>query len=871
MPFRIVKAENTSFATPQEMFQDNKLKNIMGLMDYQSKMIDHYMSTLQEDGKIVNKHVAFELPTGSGKTLIGLLIGEFHRRKYRRKVLYLCPTNQLVVQVCQQAKMQYGIEAVAFCGKQSDYSPADKSDYLLAKKLGVTTYSSFFASSEYFDGVEVIIFDDVHSSEQYIAENWSVNIQRNGFETLYRELAEVIRDTPVGESFYTRMVASSPFISDITGWCNMIPLPLIQDKIQDKIQQISKIISANVENTQLSYPWSRIRDHIEECNIFVSWESVLIRPYIPPTLSFPPFKNALQCIYMSATLGKSGELERIIGVDSIKTLPIVNEWDKKAIGRKFFLFPDLSFDTKLHGEIILKLHNVAKKSVIIVPNNKEQDELSKIIESMLPDTALYTAQDLIGSKEDFKHQDNAIVIIANRFDGIAFPDDESRMLILHNLPKTTHLQEKFFYSRMAASVLFSERIKTRIVQAVGRCTRNAKDYAVVCILGNSILNDLITDNHLIQYKPEMRAEIQFGIDNSTNLSSIEELLSNVELFLSRDASWSDAEEHIVGLRDRYIEEESDQQNELIYSKLKDAAGKEVDVQYYLWKKDYVGAFNNICEIISILTAPKLRGYQAFWQYYAGYIGQKLGKDYSKKTHELFKTAAQGVLGISWLANLAEDDKIAIESGACQNGFDSIVERLEERLDNYKSPIQLEKEIKEIIEGLTNSIGESFESFHTRLGSILGYEASNPKGDGDPDPYWIINDDVCIVAEDKIYESEDKKIPLAHISQAVRHEKWIREKIPTLHKGATVYTIFVSNATSIEESARIHADNIYYCNRTELINWAHTALRVLRDCYNTFSGEGNAEWREHAKAEFIRNNVTPADFIQMITKIELKSI
>jgi len=201
MPFKIVKNDNVNFSTPQEMFQDNKMKNIIGLIDYQSKMIDHYMGTLQSNGTILNKHVAFELPTGSGKTLIGLLIGEFQRRKYHRKVLFLCPTNQLVWQVCQQAKMQYGIDAIAFCGSQSEYFPADKTDYFLGRKIGVTTYSSFFAASEYFDQTEILIFDDVHSSEQYIAENWSLNINREKNKVLYDELMESIRNTSVGESF----------------------------------------------------------------------------------------------------------------------------------------------------------------------------------------------------------------------------------------------------------------------------------------------------------------------------------------------------------------------------------------------------------------------------------------------------------------------------------------------------------------------------------------------------------------------------------------------------------------------------------------------------------------------------------------------
>ncbi len=867
MAFKFVKSDSLNFSTPQEMFQDNKMKSILGLIDYQSKMIDNYMETIQKDGTIINKHVAFELPTGSGKTLIGLLIGEYHRRKYNRKVLFLCPTKQLVSQVCQQAKENYGICAIPFEGKQIDYAPSDKSDYMLGRKIGVTTYSSFFATSGYFDGTDILVFDDVHSSEQYIADNWSINIKRDEFETLYHELAELIKDTPVGESFYSRMTASSPYDSDIIDWCNMMPIPFIEDKLYE----IERIINANVERTTLNYSWGRIRDHLRECNIFVSWDSILIRPYIAPTYSFAPFRNALQCIYMSATLGKSGELERITGVEKIKRLPIVNEWDKKAIGRKFFVFPDLSFNTKMHNEIIQELHKLSGRSVVIVPNNKEQEELAEYVKESLPETKIYSAQDLISSKEDFKKHENAMVIIANRFDGIDFPDDECRMLILQNLPKTTHLQEKFLYSRMAASILFSERIKTRIIQAVGRCTRNAKDYAVVCVLGNSVLNELIDSKHKKEFKPELRAEIEFGMENSIDLNEINDISDNVNAFLTRDSSWSEAEDHIVNLRDSYIAEDSKDIENTLFDKLNKAAIKEVRLQYELWKKDYNSAFNTICEVIECLNAPKLKGYRAFWRYCAGHIALKLGNDFLHKADEFFKDASKDVIGITWLAKLTESDCTMIGSFESQIELDLCIERLEKKLSLFKTPEKLEKKITEIIHGLTNAKGESFEESHKDLGEMLGYDASNPKSAGAPDPYWIVNDDICIVSEDKIYENDDKPIPLEHISQTNRHQTWIKEKISTLHKDAKIYTVFISNSKSIEDEGRIYAGSIYYCNKNDLVDWAHKALKAVRECYNTFSGEGDSEWREHTKNVFVKSAITPNDFIALITKKKLNEI
>ena len=83
MVFNLKKIEEFNYNSPQEMYQDNKTKKIMGLLDYQSKMIDEYMK------EINNQNIALELPTGSGKTLIGLLIAEYRRRKNKERVLFL--------------------------------------------------------------------------------------------------------------------------------------------------------------------------------------------------------------------------------------------------------------------------------------------------------------------------------------------------------------------------------------------------------------------------------------------------------------------------------------------------------------------------------------------------------------------------------------------------------------------------------------------------------------------------------------------------------------------------------------------------------------------------------------------------------------
>jgi hypothetical protein len=53
-------------------------------------------------------------------------------------------------------------------------------------------------------------------------------------------------------------------------------------------------------------------------------------------LSDEPFENAKQRIYMSATLGAGGDLERLMGRSSITRLPVPEGWDKQGVAQGIF-------------------------------------------------------------------------------------------------------------------------------------------------------------------------------------------------------------------------------------------------------------------------------------------------------------------------------------------------------------------------------------------------------------------------------------------------------------------------------------------------------------------------------------------------------
>jgi len=160
--------------SPEELFLDLRKRDhsIEHLWSHQADILRDYNSN-----HINSENVAVELPTGSGKTLVGLLIGEYRRIVNKERVLYLCPTRQLVHQVHEKSK-QYGIKAHAFIGKKNEYPPEEFNQYVNGEAIAISTYRSLFNINPHFNDPNIIICDDAHGAEQYIASMWSMNINR---------------------------------------------------------------------------------------------------------------------------------------------------------------------------------------------------------------------------------------------------------------------------------------------------------------------------------------------------------------------------------------------------------------------------------------------------------------------------------------------------------------------------------------------------------------------------------------------------------------------------------------------------------------------------------------------------------------------
>src|SRR5262249_19904214 len=94
-----------------------------------------------------------------------------------------------------------------------------------------------------------------------------------------------------------------------------------------------------------AFDYSMIRAHLPVCLIYVGWDAILVRPYLPPTTGNELFRQSRQRVYLSATLGDGGELERAFGRAPIARLPLPTSAGAPRSGRRFFVFPSLVDDS----------------------------------------------------------------------------------------------------------------------------------------------------------------------------------------------------------------------------------------------------------------------------------------------------------------------------------------------------------------------------------------------------------------------------------------------------------------------------------------------------------------------------------------------
>ena len=150
----------------------------------QSKALENWHAQRTKTDILISLH------TGAGKTVVGLLAAQSLVNEGKSRVLYVCATNDLVIQTSREINTKLGFpHTTRMAGKFSN------NFYSTGQGFCLTNYQHFFTSRTTFRGdyrPDAIIFDDAHV-EKNNSRSFTAKIEKDKLLTIFFRIVELLR------------------------------------------------------------------------------------------------------------------------------------------------------------------------------------------------------------------------------------------------------------------------------------------------------------------------------------------------------------------------------------------------------------------------------------------------------------------------------------------------------------------------------------------------------------------------------------------------------------------------------------------------------------------------------------------------------
>ncbi|MFI8504554.1 DEAD/DEAH box helicase [Streptomyces sp. NPDC085524] len=781
--------------------------------------------------------VALELPTGSGKTLVGLLISEWRRRFFGHRSVYACPTKQLAHQVWEAAQAQ-GVPAALFIGRSRDFDERDLGRYEAAELVAITVYSHVFNSNPVFGGAQSLLFDDAHAAEDYVADAWALKVPANTHQ--FRGLLDVL-----GDDLDPHLVARLTDDQGEDTEVRMLPVATVARHTE----AFDKVLIAL--DGPAKFRFEMIRQQLRSCLFYVSSQGWYIRPMIPPTFDHTPFTSPVQRIYLSATLGEGGELERSFGRAPITRVRAPENWERSGSGRRFFVFPGLAEtdedifgpeaaadgtaegdgqgedeaavepsgeDVQEKGGLVGQLVRLRAKSVLLTPDEATAKKTAAAIG--VPTTEQYRPGASAEGLRPFIGASQGMLLAPSRYDGMDLPDESCNIILMRGLPESMHLQDRFLFSRLGASNIAMERVRTRVMQGAGRCTRGPKDFALVIVVGRELQRFLSRVDVRAGMPPELQAEIAFGRENSEVPAA--DLVALARSALDRDDVWQeDAEPDLTERRSEATREVPD-----YVTRLDASVWREIDAWQAAWQQDWDRASREAVEVLNRLTGKELRSYQALWAYLgSAWASLAVGSPAAaERSRELLRRAHEAASRTTWLREIegpgGEARVLDVLDAEGVNGVITAFSR-----PPWKSTAKFNQLTNNMVRDLARQGATGYEQALVTLGELLGARSFKPTGDGRTDAAWMWPSS-WLTLEAKSEQKSDGGISQKYIRQAntqldhLAADEGLDEPAP-----GSITVVVSPRSVVVDDGVKIARDHLYLASPQSVQTIAQRAVRA----------------------------------------------
>jgi len=719
-----------------------------------------------------------KMNTGTGKTLVGLMMLQSSLNEGLGPALYLCPDKYLVKQVLDQAK-QFGVNCVAFSDTSRDI-PAEFSN---SEAILVTNIKKFFNGKSVFGvrggprppaDVGTLLLDDAHTCVEQIRSQFTIVLgnQHPAYSKILALFGSSLKQQRPGT--YVEICASD--------YSKFLPVPYWS--WLESQEALITILSEHREDDELLFTWPLLKDILPICDCVVSGSKLQIAARVTQPHTLPSFGAAKRRMYLSATLLDDSQLARDLGVsaENITSQIKPNEFDD--LGERLILIP-ADVDHELGSKFATGVASASTKinRVVIVPTGKDAERWKAA------GATAVLAENIEAALEPLRTSTGFFLVLVSKYDGVDLPDAACRFLVLDGVPRGATLSDWYQQSALEGTPMINAKIAQKIEQGLGRATRGKSDYCVALLVGNDLVSFIRNKNNRANLSPGTNAQLELGLaitkeirESSEKENYSSNLIHEINRCLKRDEEWKAAyRAFIEGARDSQSGKNTNAPSLV-------SAVMEYNAARSFLKKDFVACEEQTKKLID---QPGLNDKERGWfmQLGAAYLynrDKSRALSMQKKAFDLNSSLLLPPEGVQY-HKMADRTETQASSAL---GF------LRESANGNELVIRIHTICDRLVFGVES---ELFEQALAEVAKVIGISSSRPEktvGRG-PDCLWLGPDGTFLVIEAKDeVELTRTEIHKSETEQLLHSLEWFKQEYP----GKTARALIVHPATATAHAA-----------------------------------------------------------------------
>lgn len=744
---------------PREIFLSltNKSTKYNGyLRDVQTEVLELWYQNRNKKDNII------KMNTGSGKTVVGLLLLKSCINENKGKCVYVVPDNYLVEQVIKEAN-DLGINVT---------KDIDNINFISGKAILVINIHKLINGKSVFGingkiDIDSILIDDVHSCLEIAETKSMISINREKYTKLYQDILDMFYDSlkQQNESNLINIkdgdYASSPML---------VPFWDFNNKITELLNKFKDYKQEDI----FKFNAPMIIDMLELCDCCISYDCIEISMRNLPIYKISSFENANRRIFMSATLEDDSILIRDFDID-----PNINNviCPKNAtdIGDRLIITPQAINPNITDEEIKYQLKELSKhyRIVVIVPSCRRAIYWNDVADRIFNN-------DNINSINNYNL---GLDILINRYDGIDLKDDKCKVIVIDGLPNASTNYDQIKESMLSSSDdILREKVQ-KIEQGMGRGVRSNEDFCGIIIMGSK-MPKILYDKQTRKYfsvATLKQIELSEMIVESMERKDIKEFFEVLQLCLNRNEEWTRISRSVV--------------SELKYKNKLNIPNREVKFRRAcneLLAKNYNSAIKILEEYINEEKNEVLKGYaQMILAKYINLINPNRAQEVLLSAKKLNKNIIAPINGIRY----QKTDMYNEQAKELQNFIKN----------NNIKPNEYLIMINDILSNLNfESSHNEFEESIRLLGKYIGLFSERPEkeyNNGGPDNLWGMGDNLYYVIECK-NESNSTEISKRDCGQLHNSKSWFYKEYGSKFK---CIPIIIHRNNKFEKSASPEED------------------------------------------------------------------